>query len=85
MKSVLVTILTLLALLVLYRFVFNPQVVLGYGTGTICPDGWAYSDGLCHPGPTSSCTAFDPTTMRSAVQACNLARMCGNSWPGKCP
>jgi hypothetical protein len=73
-------------LLLAYRFLFNPQVVLGGGSSveTTCPDRWDYTDGLCKPTYETNCMPFDPFKITSNVSGCNLARTCGSSWSGKC-
>jgi hypothetical protein len=84
LQTVLVSIATIVVLLVCYRFLFNPQV-LPSGQGTICPDNWSFVGGLCQPQYETKCAAFDPVSITSAAQACNIARSCGTGWPGKCP
>lgn len=86
MKTAIIALLTVVVLILAYRYIFNPQLLLGsYGAPTTCPDQWAYSDGLCKPLYETSCVAFKPETITSKRQACNLARTCGTGWPGKCP
>lgn len=84
--SVFGAVLTLAVLLVLYRFVFNPQIVTGASRAgaSICPSGWSYSNGMCVPPHGSACGPFDPSKMTSVVQSCNTARSCGYDWPGMC-
>jgi len=84
-KTVLVVVATVIVLLLAYRFVFNPQVLLGSsGLESTCPSRWEYSDGLCKPRYETNCMPFDPQTITSKVQGCNIARSCGTDWPGKC-
>jgi len=86
MKNAIIALLTVIVLILAYRFLFNPQLLLGSsGALTVCPDQWSYSDGLCRPLYETSCVAFKPETITSKRQACNLARTCGTNWPGKCP
>jgi hypothetical protein len=82
-QTVLISLVTILIFLVVYKFLFNPQVVMG-NLGTICPDRWVYMSGKCIPTYGTTCTEFDPNTIKSDAQACNLARSCGTSWSGKC-
>ena len=80
-----IVLLTVIVLILAYRFLFNPQIVLGSsGPETVCPDQWSYTDGLCKPLYETSCMPFKPETITSKRQACNLARSCGTGWPGKC-
>lgn len=82
--TIVVALITVGVLLVLYKFVFNPQAMPGKGLSAVCPDRWQYLDGLCKPDYQTSCMPFNPTTITSDVQGCNLARTCGTNWPGKC-
>uniref|UniRef100_A0A6C0JIL7 CPW-WPC domain-containing protein n=1 Tax=viral metagenome TaxID=1070528 RepID=A0A6C0JIL7_9ZZZZ len=86
LQTVLVCVGVVLILLVAYRFLFNPQVLLGgiHSEGTTCPTHWKYIDGLCKPSYETSCMPFDPFVITSKVSGCNLARTCGTDWPGKC-
>jgi len=82
-----VSIIAIVVLLLIYRFVFNPQVVIAGSRrgGDTCPAGWTYEGGLCVPGYNTNCAPFDPSKITSQVEACNLARTCGADWPGVCP
>jgi hypothetical protein len=75
-----------LVLLVLYRYAFNPQVLLTARRADMaqCPDRWVFADGLCRPTYNTECAAFDPTTITSGPEGCNLARTCGTNWSGFC-
>jgi hypothetical protein len=84
-QTVAISFATAVLLLVAYRYIFNPQLLLRSGPGTTCPDQWTFLNGLCHPTYTTNCAAFDPETITSAAYGCNLSRTCGTSWPGKCP
>ena len=86
MKTAIIALITVIVLILAYRFLFNPQLLLASsGPPTICPDQWAYSDGLCKPLYDTSCVSFKPESITSKSQACNIARSCGTGWPGKCP
>jgi len=86
-RTVVVSIVAILVVLLAYRFLFNPQIVISGSRrgGDTCPAGWRYEGGLCIPGYESICAPFDPSKMTSQVEACNLARTCGADWPGVCP
>jgi hypothetical protein len=79
-----------LLMLVIYKFVINPQVVLTLDPTKMakCPDAWVYNSGtkLCEPNMPSECYPFDPDApaIQSAAAKCNLARTCGTSWSGMC-
>jgi hypothetical protein len=86
LQTLLVAVVSVLVMLVVYRFLFNPQVLLGgSSTGATCPNRWSYMNGICKPDYETQCAPFDPLTMTSNVQACNTARTCGTDWPGRCP
>ena len=84
------TILFTAIMLVVYKFVINPQVVLTLDPTKMakCPDGWSYNlpTKLCQPDSQTTCMAFDPDapSIQSAAAKCNLARSCGTSWSGMC-
>ena len=84
-KTVIVSLVTVAVLLVLYKFLFNPQIVLDTSIAGKCPENWSFNGTLCTPEYTTNCVAFDPSTVKSSVQACNIARSCGTGWQGKCP
>jgi len=74
-------------IVLLYKYVFNPQMVLtpSVGKASQCPVNWSYSAGLCHPEYGTSCMPFDPSKITSAESGCSLARTCGTDWSGMCP
>jgi hypothetical protein len=76
----------IIVLLILYKFVFNPQVVVTASRENMsqCPDRWTFSNGLCKPNYQTQCAPFDPTKITSSAQACNIARTCGTNWSGMC-
>ena len=85
LQTVLLSVAVVAVLVFVYRYLFNPQVLLGSSGGaSVCPDRWSYEDGLCKPSYNTICVAFDPSKITSKVSACNLARTCGTGWPGKC-
>jgi len=84
LQTVAVAVVTVLILLVAYRYLFNPQVMPGSSGGSVCPDRWVYESGLCKPSYDTTCAPFNPDIITSAVYGCNLARTCGTGWPGKC-
>jgi hypothetical protein len=85
MKTAIIALLTVIVLILAYRFLFNPQMLLVSGDPTVCPERWTYLDGLCIPSYETSCAAFRPDVITSKAQSCNIARSCGTNWPGKCP
>ena len=85
MNTILVSLLTIGLILVIYKYVFNPQVIPRSIGESVCPDNWLLSNGLCEPQYETNCAAFDPNSLTSSAQACNIARSCGTGWPGKCP
>ena len=84
------TILFTVVLLIVYKYVINPQIVISLNTAKMakCPDSWTYNlaSNLCQPNAATSCMPFDPdaTTIQSASAKCNLARQCGTTWSGMC-
>lgn len=84
------TVLFTVFLLIVYKYVINPQIVLQLDITKMakCPDSWTYNYAisLCEPNASTSCTAFNPdaTTIQSATAKCNLARTCGTTWSGMC-
>lgn len=84
------TVLFTVVLLIVYKYVINPQIVIRLDTTKMakCPDSWTYNlaSNLCQPNAATSCMPFDPdaTTIQSAIAKCNLARQCGTTWSGMC-
>jgi len=84
------TVLFTAILLIVYKYVINPQIVIRLDTTKMakCPDGWKYNlaSNLCQPNAATSCMPFDPdaSTIQSAIAKCNLARQCGTTWSGMC-
>ena len=84
------TVLFTVVLLIVYKYVINPQIVIRLDTTKMakCPDSWTYNlaSNLCQPNAATSCMPFDPdaTTIQSVIAKCNLARQCGTTWSGMC-
>ena len=76
--------------LVIYKYAFNPQVVLTPNTNAMstCPDRWTFNTvtKMCEPSYKTHCMPFNPTTptLASVVGKCNVARSCGTTWSGFC-
>jgi len=85
LQTVAVSVVTVVVLILLYRFVFNPQTMVATSGSSTCPDRWSLDGGLCVPSYDTTCAPFDPQTITSKAYGCNLARTCGTSWPGMCP
>jgi hypothetical protein len=90
LNTVGLTVVFTVLMLVVYKFVINPQVVSSLDPTKMakCPDGWTYniSTKLCEPNTKTSCYPFDPdaTSIQLAAAKCNLARTCGTTWSGMC-
>ena len=90
LSTIALTVVFTIVLLVVYKFVINPQVVMGIDTSKMakCPDSWTYNaaNGVCEPNMSTECYPFDPDApaIQSAAAKCNLARTCGTSWSGMC-
>ena len=86
--GVIATVVFTVLLLVIYKFVINPQTVYN-AVKTQCPDAWTFNSGtgLCEPTYPTHCTPFDPnaTTLGTAAAKCNVAQSCGTFWSGYCP
>ena len=84
----LLTVVFTVVILLVYKFVVNPQMVYG-STQTTCPDAWTYNGGtkMCEPTYSTHCTPFDPNaqTLDTAAAKCNVAQSCGSFWSGYCP
>ena len=89
MSSVMIAVWTVVWLGVafaLYKYVFNPQVVLPatLASASKCPDNWTFRSGLCYPSYHTTCIPFDPTKLTSMQQACEIATKCNTNWSGRC-
>jgi hypothetical protein len=90
LNTVVLTVVFTLIMLVIYKFVINPQVVLTLDPTKMakCPDSWTYNmtTSMCEPNMPTTCYPFDPDApaIQSAAAKCNLARTCGTSWSGMC-
>jgi hypothetical protein len=86
--GVIATIVFTVLLLVIYKFVVNPQTVYN-AVKTQCPDAWTFNSGsrLCEPTYPTHCTPFDPKaqTLQTDAAKCNVAQSCGSFWSGYCP
>ena len=82
----LVSIVGTLGIILLYHYVFNPQIVSSpnKNTASKCPQNWIFADGLCKPSYPTNCSPFDPSKITSAAAGCNIARSCGTTWDGMC-
>lgn len=78
---------TILVLLV-YKFVINPQLVLTPSVQHLsaCPEHWSYdaTTKLCSPTYDTPCGPFNPETVTTISQACGIATACGTNWSGMC-
>ena len=72
----------------LYHYVFNPQMVITPKSKLVdkCPDRWTYNatTKLCTPNYTTKCVPFDPDKVPTVGQKCNIARTCGTNWSNVC-
>jgi len=85
-STVALTLVFTVLLLVLYKLVINPQIVVTPIPNLMskCPDGWSYDGSVCRPNGQSTCMPFDPDALSTASAKCNLARTCGTTWNGMC-
>jgi len=78
------------ALLVFYKKVLNPLIVLTPDPSKMakCPDRWNFNSDLsmCEPAYKTECKPFNPNTpmLNTAQAKCNLARSCNTTWSGLC-
>jgi hypothetical protein len=85
LQTVGISLVIVVVMLFLYKYLFNPQVLLlASGKPSTCPRGWKYSDKLCSPTYETRCRSFDPSKVTSKATACGIAQSCGTDWPGKC-
>jgi hypothetical protein len=73
-------------LLLLYRFAFNPQILIIPSVLNLkgCPDRWTYDGSMCTPNYPTSCKEFDPNKIVTLSEACNICKSCGTNWSGQC-
>ena len=89
-STVALTVVFTVVLLVIYKLVVNPQVVITLDGSQMskCPDSWTYDSvgQVCRTNGQSTCMPFDPdaSTIQTAAAKCNLARTCGTTWNGMC-
>lgn len=89
MVTALVAIIVTMIILLLYKYVFNPQIVYTPDISKMskCPDRWNYDpiSKTCAPGYKTACLPFNPDLNMDTLNArCNVARSCGTSWSGFC-
>ena len=80
------TLLWLSVAFAIYKYVFNPQVVLPatLASASKCPDRWTFRSNLCYPDYDTRCIAFDPSKLKNMQEACQIAKKCGTDWSGMC-
>jgi hypothetical protein len=80
------TIVWIFIILILYRFVFNPQILIIPSVINLkgCPEHWYKQGSLCVPNYTTSCRPFDPLKITTLSQACSICKACGTNWNGQC-
>ena len=76
----------MVASFLIYKYIFNPQIVIESSKKTLsqCPERWVFKDGMCEPSYSTTCVKFDPSTITTFQQACNLAKSCSTDWSGMC-
>lgn len=72
--------------LIVYRFVFNPQILIIPSVLNLkgCPDHWSRNGSMCLPPDGSVCKAFNPANIKTLSQACAICKSCGTNWNGQC-
>ena len=76
--------------LVVYKYAFNPQMVITPDptTMTQCPDRWSFNSEkqVCEPQYSTHCLPFSPKTpnLSTVAEKCALARRCNTGWSGMC-
>jgi len=80
------TLLWLVVVFIIYKYVINPQIVItpSMKTASKCPDRWTFDNGMCNPDYDTKCVPFDPSKIKLSYQACNIARQCGTNWSEMC-
>lgn len=75
-----------IVVLVIYKFVINPQIVVTPSRKHLsdCPERWKFDGTNCIPQYETKCIAFNPKTIQTIQQACNIAKKCGTDWDGMC-
>ena len=71
---------------VIYKYVFNPQVVIQatVKNSSKCPERWTFKEGMCHPDYDTKCVPFDPSKLITMHQRCGVAKQCGTNWSRMC-
>jgi hypothetical protein len=80
------TIVIIAVVLVLYKFVFNPQIIIipSVRNLTGCPDKWRYDGLMCNPTYQTICQPFNPKSIQTLSEACKICKECGTNWSGQC-
>jgi hypothetical protein len=89
MSTVKVAIFTLLWIglaFVIYKFVFNPQLVIqaSLKSASKCPDRWTFNGTMCYPSYDTQCIPFDPSKLKNIQEACVIAKKCQTDWSSMC-
>ena len=71
---------------VLYRYLFNPQIVVPatLSSASKCPERWTFRSNLCYPDYDTRCIPFDPLKLKDMQEACQIAKNCGTDWSSMC-
>ena len=71
---------------VVYKYVFNPQVILPATLSSVstCPDRWTFRSAMCYPDYDTHCIPFDPKKLTNLREGCEIAKKCGTNWSGRC-
>jgi hypothetical protein len=81
--TAIITVVSTIAVLCIYKFIINPQIVIPKTFGQ-CPSMWSFNPTtkMCDPGYTTHCLPFDPTatTLSSPNAKTELAHSCGTDW-----
>ena len=80
------TLLWLIVAFVIYKYGFNPQIVIASSlkNASKCPERWTVRDQLCHPDYKTTCIPFDPSKLRNIAEACSIAKRCQTDWSNMC-
>lgn len=80
------TIVIITVVLILYKFVFNPQILIIPSIRNLkgCPDKWKYDGLMCIPDYPTSCQEFNPKSITSLSEACDICKKCWTNWSGQC-
>lgn len=80
------TFLWLLIAFAIYKFVFNPQIVItpSLSNASKCPERWTFHNGFCNPDYETVCIPFDPSKLTNITEACAIAKKCQTNWSDMC-